>query len=182
LQTAFRPSPPDDLPVDLAYSFDPRPVLKSEPGTIYFHNSFYTIRTHWPSLRQFNQSSVARAALDIRLSVIRSKQPSAVRKALQFMEAHITDHVMLGAPGTRLDFLPMINPWTTFAFNDLDFSAALVDSNKFGQSGKVVFTHPWIALSGHLKIEPFFTSIKDGNGGYWLRSNLSASRWKAHGG
>ena len=181
-QTTYINTPPDDGPVDLCYTFNYRPALqKAEPGSIYLHNSVYSIRTNWPSLIQFQKSSLAQIALAIRLSVIRNKQPSAVKKALQFYEAHITDALSLGAPGVRYSFIPFLSSFTTFDYNSLDLSGALPESSsRTNDQGKVIFTQPLVELPMGVKMRPFTISLKDGNGGYWLRCALGMSSWKAH--
>lgn len=182
MQTTYTHVPSDDGPVDLCYTFNYRPSLQqTEPGTIYLHNSVYSFRTNWPSLREFQKSSLAQIALAVRLSVIRNKQPSAVRKALQFYEAHITDTLTLGAPGVRFAFIPFFSSFTTFGYNGLDLSGALPEgSSRAHDQGKVVFTQPLTALPMGVKMRPFTVSLKDGNGGYWLRCALGMSGWKAH--
>jgi hypothetical protein len=177
---AYTLTPSDDGPIDLCYNFNFRPALKkAEPGTTYLHNSFFNLRTHWPSLREFQKSSLAQIALTVRLVVIRNKQPSSIRTALQFYEAHVADTLSFGA-GTRYSCIPFFSSWTTFDYSGLDLSGALPDDSRTKDGGKVVFTQPLTALPLGVKMSPYAISLKDGNGGYWLRSALTTSSWKAH--
>jgi hypothetical protein len=67
----------------------------------------------------------------------------------------------------------------------MDFSGALTkdenDNKKRSSSkGKVVFVQPRIALPLGITVDPLAIVLKDGNGGYWVRANLSKSGWKGH--
>lgn len=86
----------------------------------------------------------------------------------------------------RLAFLPFVSSWTTFGYNGLDFSAAVVGGRKNGEGkggGKVVFTQPRVALTlpWGIMVDPLSVVLKDGLGGYWIRANLSKRGWKGHG-
>ncbi|KAI5776256.1 hypothetical protein EDC01DRAFT_715175 [Geopyxis carbonaria] len=184
LKCAYHKTPADDGPVDLMYNFNYRPALKApEADTTYLHNSYYNIRTNWPSLREFKEASLARVALAVRLSVVRNKQPSAVRNTLEFWEENIANTIAPGPPGCRLSFLPFFSAWTTFEYNGMDFSAALINKTEQDSSnmqGKVIFTHPYAALPMGMTVKPFAISLKDGRGGYWLRSNVLKSGWEGY--
>jgi hypothetical protein len=181
-QCAFAHTTPDEGPVDFMYNFNYRSALEApEPGTLYLHNSFYNIRTHWSSLREFQEASLASISLAIRLSVLRNRQPWAIHRSLKYWEQNINEAVVFGSPGTRLDFLPILSPWTTFEYNGMDFTEALAQkSQRDGVQGKVIFTHPYVALPMSIAVKPFAIVLKDGHGGYWLRSTLLSSGWKAH--
>ena len=127
-----------------------------------------------------SNSSLTQIALVVRLSVILNKQPSSVRKAIQFYETHTTDALSFGTPGIRYAFIPVIGSWTTFNYNGLDLSGAFPEGSRSQDQGKVVFTQPLVAFPMGVKLCPFTISLKDGNGGYWLRSILTTSSWKAH--
>jgi hypothetical protein len=86
----------------------------------------------------------------------------------------------MGAPGVRYAFISFFSSWTTFNYNGLDLSGALPEASRSQDQGKVVFTQPLAALPLGVKMSPFAISLKDGNGGYWLRSALTMSSWKAH--
>ena len=104
---------------------------------------------------------------------------------LEFQEQHITELVAPGAKGTRLAFLPFVSSWTTFPYNGMDFSGALAAGDgkdgKEAEEGKVVFVQPRVALPLGIMVDPLAIVLKDGEGGYWLRANLSKTGWKGHG-
>ncbi|KAI5844027.1 hypothetical protein DFP73DRAFT_75213 [Morchella snyderi] len=168
---------PDNGPIDLMYNLNYRPHLRSaSPGTTYLHNSYYNIRANFPSFSAFQKLPLSRLALEIRLCVLRNKQPSAVRKTLQFMEDTVDKVLSPGVPGGRPDFLPFLSSWTTFEYNRLDFSGAC----EKGQEGRVEFTHAYCAFPGGIDIRPFGVTLKDGKGGYWIRTWLEKRAWEGH--
>jgi hypothetical protein len=119
---------------------------------------------------------LSRVALEGRLSVIRNKQPSVVKASVQFYE---TRPKAMFAPypeneSCALGFMPIITHWTGFEFNSLDLSGALQGPG----SGKVVFTQPDGVLPFGIKLKPMTFVLKDGRGGYWLRTILLARGWK----
>ncbi|TFK37358.1 hypothetical protein BDQ12DRAFT_564762, partial [Crucibulum laeve] len=177
LWRAYANVPPDSGPFDLVYSFNYRQAI-SQPaaGTTYIHNSYYNIWVNFPSLSIFKSLPLSRIALEIRLCCVRNKQPSAVRSSLEFWEKHRADFTAPGKRPYRMDTLPVISPWTTFGYNDLDFSSALAVGEK--GSGKVVFTVPNAMLPMRVTLKPFSLILKDGKGGYWIRANLRRSWWK----
>jgi hypothetical protein len=127
--------------------------------------------------------------------VLRNKQSPIIKANLEFQEKHVTELVAPGARGTRLAFLPFVSSWTTFEYNGMNFSGALLkDENddpkqsnsgrrcteKLG-TGKVGFVQPWVALPMGITVDPLAIVLKDGKGGYWIRANLSKNKWKGHG-
>jgi hypothetical protein len=145
------------------------------PNQCYIHNSFYSIRTHFETLSKFQNSPLSRIALESKLTVTRNKQPSVVKATLQFYESRPTQAF---APyptdePCAVEFVPIISHWTGFDFNSLDFSGAL----KVG-SGKVIYTQPKGGLPMNVAIKPTIFVLKDGRGGYWIRSLLLGRGWK----
>lgn len=116
--------------------------------------------------------------------MIRHKQPSVVREALEFWEANPTTLATLGGPGVRWDFWPFLTTWTRFEYNGMDFSAALVPAEKSRgdvTAGKVIFTQPYAAFPAAVRLDPYAFLVKDGQGGYWLNACLGKASWKGHG-
>ncbi|TFK37075.1 hypothetical protein BDQ12DRAFT_685767 [Crucibulum laeve] len=176
LRRAYANVPPDSGPFNLMYSFNYRQATaRPAAGTTYLHNSFYNIWANFSSLSVFKSLPFSCVALEIRLCCVRNKQPSAVRSSLEFWETHRAAFIAPGKRPYRMDTLPVISPWTTFGYNDLDFSSALAAGEK--GSGKVVFTVP-NAMLMRITLKPFFLILKDGKGGYWIRANLRRSWWK----
>ncbi|KAF8988278.1 hypothetical protein BDQ17DRAFT_1433432 [Cyathus striatus] len=166
--------------VDLLCSLNYRSFLDPLPeGELYLHNSFYGIRTHYPSVNYLQAASIARIALDIRLTCIRNKQPSVVKSALRFWEQHAKSFVSPSPPDRSLgiSFVPIVSHWTTFEYNKLDFCGALKAGS---ESGKVVYTQPAVAYVLNLTIKPTIIVLKDGKGGYWIRATLLSKGWKGH--
>jgi hypothetical protein len=166
------------------YNFSYRFALPApEPNTKYLKNSYYELRVHWDSLSKFQASSLASLAASIRTTVLRSKQSSIIKANLEFQEQHATELVAPGAQGTRLDRLPFVSSWTREEYAGLDFSAAMADGGKVAGEGdaKVVFVQPKVALPLGITVDPLAIVVKDHQGGYWLRANLSKSGWNGHG-
>ncbi|KAE9368994.1 hypothetical protein N431DRAFT_547800 [Stipitochalara longipes BDJ] len=184
LQTSLSQVPSDDGPLDLMYNFSYRFALPAPaPTEIYLKNTYYELRIHWPTFSSFQSSSLANLALTIRTSVLQNKQPEIIKSNLEFQEEHITEFVAPGGKNMRLSFLPFVSSWTTFEYNRLDFSMALKGARKRKTEieGKVVFTLPRVALPLGIMVNPLAVVVKDGNRGYWLRTNLSKAGWKGHG-
>jgi hypothetical protein len=76
----------------------------------------------------------------------------------------------------RLAFLPFVSSWTTFGYNGLDFSMRLKGGRKDGRNGQGI-----VALPLGITVDPLAVVLKDVEGGYWLRANLSKTGWKGHG-
>ncbi|KAF8990938.1 hypothetical protein BDQ17DRAFT_1313625 [Cyathus striatus] len=178
--------------IDILTSFNYRPYLTPLPqNTTYLHNSFYTIRTPFSTLSQFNSLSLSQIALEVRRTCIMNKQPSAVKATVQFREQvkgpsapHPHDRSMAFWEEHEI---PMSSHWTRFEYNLLDFSGAFdercgieVDLGKRegGREGKVVYTQPLVLLPFGLTTRPFAVIMKDGRGGYWVRVRLSVTGWR----
>jgi hypothetical protein len=173
--------PQDNGPLDLMYNFSYRFSLPTpSPSEIYLKNTYYELRIHWSSFSSFPTSSLANLAKTIRTSVLRNKQPEIIKANLEFQEQHITELVAPGGKNMRLAFLPFVSSWTTFEYNGLDFSGALVGGGMDGGwkgERKVVFTQPRVALPLGIVVDPLAVVLKDGEGGYWIRANLSRRGW-----
>lgn len=165
------------------YNFSYRFALPPpEPEEVYLKNTYYEVRIHWPSLSTFQTSSLASQAFTIRSAILLSKQPEIIKSNLEFQEQHITEFVAPGGKDMRLAFLPFVSSWTTFEYNGLDFSMALKSHKKLDEKeGRVIFTLPRVALPLGIMVDPLAIVLKDGEGGYWLRANLSKQGWEGHG-
>ncbi|KAN0092492.1 hypothetical protein V8E51_018339 [Hyaloscypha variabilis] len=153
----------------------------SAPNEVYLKNTYYELRIHWPSLSSFQTATLASLALRIRTSVLLSKQPEIIKSNLEFQEQHITELVAPGGKDMRLGFLPFISSWTTFEYNALDFSMGPKGGRKLGgDEGRVVFTLPRVALPLGIMVDPLAVVLKDREGGYWLRANLSKMGCEGH--
>ncbi|KAF8990943.1 hypothetical protein BDQ17DRAFT_1313633 [Cyathus striatus] len=180
LKGAYAAFPPSDTQgLDIYYSFNYRSFLDPlPPNQYYIHNSFYNIRTSYNSVTQFQSSPLSRIALELRLTCVRSKQPSVVKSALQFWEQNVNTIIAPNPPDKPLaiSYVPLMSHWTSFEYNKLDFSGAL----KGAGSGKVVYTQPISILPLGLTIKPLCQVVKDGRGGYWMRVNMLGTGWKGH--
>jgi hypothetical protein len=164
------------------YNFSYRFALPAPgPNASYLKNSYYELRIHWDSLFEFQSSPLASLAASIRTTVLRSKQPANIKANLQFQEEHATELVAPGAKGMRLDRLPFVSSWTREEYAGMDFSGAMAGGGKVAEKAKVVFVQPKVALPLGIMVDPLAIVVKDGQGGYWLRANLSKSGWKGHG-
>ncbi|TFK35478.1 hypothetical protein BDQ12DRAFT_668565 [Crucibulum laeve] len=176
LRRSYAHVPADSsTPFDLIYNFNYRQALiQPEAGTNFIFNGFYNLRAHFTSIGELKTIPFYRVALAIRLCCIRNKQPSAVRTSLEFWEKNRSSRLSLAGP-YQLDNLPNVSPWTTFGYNELDFSSAL----RYGEkgNGKVVLTVPCSMLPMRMMMKPFIMLMKDGQGGYWARVNLFKSWW-----
>ncbi|KAH6911474.1 hypothetical protein BKA70DRAFT_1099038 [Coprinopsis sp. MPI-PUGE-AT-0042] len=179
LKGAYAALPPSESQtINLYYNLNYRPFLDSLPeNQCYIHNSIYSIRTHFDSLSKFQNTPLSRIALESRLTVTRNKQPSVVKETVQFYEARPREP-FAPFPADEpcvLGFLPIITHWTGFGFNALDFSGALTGASG---SGKVVYTQPQGGLPFGLTLKPTIFVLKDGRGGYWMRTTLLGRHWK----
>ncbi|PMD31654.1 hypothetical protein L207DRAFT_190766 [Hyaloscypha variabilis F] len=182
LHTSLSRVPGDNGSLDLMYNFSYRFALPSSaPNEVYLKNTYYELRIHWPSLSSFQTATLASLALRIRTSVLLSKQPEIIKSNLEFQEQHITELVAPGGKDMRLGFLPFLSSWAAFEYNALDFSMGLKGGRKLGgDEGRVVFTLPRVALPLGIMVDPLAVVLKDGEGGYWLRANLSKMGWEGH--
>lgn len=168
---------PDDGPIDLMYNFSYRLALPAPaPNETYLKNSYYELRLHWDSLSAFQNASLATLALAIRTAVLQNKQPQIIKANLEFQEQHAGDFMAPGG-GMRFGFLPFVSSWVAWGYIGMDFGAALKEGET---GGKVVFTLPRVALPLGIVVNPLAVVLKDGEGGYWIRGNLSNTGWKGH--
>jgi len=124
-------------------------------------------------------SSLTPIASRIRRMVLINKQPSQVLRNLQYHEAN-PDWIKGPINPMKDEYFPMMTSFTFAGFNsDLDFSKALVSRVKKDKDdqGKVVFTHPFICTPFSAGVDPYIVSMKDGKGGYWLRSVIDEGGW-----
>ncbi|KAH6905455.1 hypothetical protein BKA70DRAFT_1153136 [Coprinopsis sp. MPI-PUGE-AT-0042] len=177
LKGAYAAFPPSDTQtLNIYYNLNYRPFLDPlPPNQCYIHNSFYSIRTHLDSLSKFQNSPLSRIALESKLTVTRNKQPSVVKATVQFYEARPTQAFAPYPTDEKcaIKFVPYISHWTGFEFNSLDFSGAL----KIG-SGKVIYTQPRGGLPVNIATKLTVFILKDGRGGYWMRTLLLGRGWK----
>ncbi|KAF8988280.1 hypothetical protein BDQ17DRAFT_1334624 [Cyathus striatus] len=115
----------------------------------YIHNSFYNIRTSFPSLTQFQSLPLWRVALEMRLTCVRNMQPKAVKSGIRPLGIY---------------YGPILSHWTRFEYLGLDFSEALLDRAEGvkGNEGKVLFMQPLSILPFGLTIKPYALVWKDG--------------------
>jgi hypothetical protein len=166
-------------PLDLMYTFNYRPFLEHpDSDSLYLHQSYYNFCVRWDSFQEFQRASVATIAANMRLCCYQNKQPSSVKKALKFFEENIVGSLVPVSSDTRLDYSATITSWTTFEYNKLNFAAAR-DKNVPG-TGEVIFTQPMTGLPLNIVIPPYFFTLKDGRGGYWIRATNFATGWKGH--
>ncbi|KAF8990942.1 hypothetical protein BDQ17DRAFT_1433430 [Cyathus striatus] len=175
--------PSDRQGVDISFGFNYRRFLDPlPPNQTYIHNSFYNIRTSFPSLTQFQSLPLWRVALEMRLTCVRNMQPKAVKSGIRFLEATTKTLVTPNPPDRPLGIYygPILSHWTRFEYLCLDFSEALLDRAEGvkGNEGKVLFMQPVSILPFGLTIKPYALVWKDGQGGYWARVNLLKSWWR----
>ncbi|KAF8990928.1 hypothetical protein BDQ17DRAFT_1433417 [Cyathus striatus] len=142
LKSSYASSVPSETQgIDLYFSVNYRSFLGPlPPNQLYLHNSFCNIRTNFPSVSNFQQSSLSRIALAIRLTCVRNKQPSAIRSALQFWERPEAGANIIQTPPDLpfvLGYVPIVTHWTTFEYCKLNFGGAMKSGSG---SGKVIYT------------------------------------------
>lgn len=179
LKGAYAAYPPSDIQtLNLYYNLNYRPFLDPlPPNQCYIHNSFFSIRTHFPSLSKFQETPLSKIALESKLTVTRNKQPSVLRTAVKFYEERPTEPFALFPPdeSCAIEFVPIISHWTGFTYNSLDFAGAIKEGSG---SGKVIYTQPNGGLPFGLRLKPTVFVMKDGDGGYWMRTMLLGRGWK----
>ncbi|KAL4913347.1 hypothetical protein BDW62DRAFT_192834 [Aspergillus aurantiobrunneus] len=169
-----------DAPIDFMGPINYRTLLDPPAeGTYYAHNSIAVLRCAL-SERQVQTDSIARVAERLRLATIQYSQPAAVKQEVQAYEGKV---LAPAAPtsvprrGAIKWCCPVVSPWTTFDYADLDFSGAI--ANGQGRKASVMFVHPDVGLISGSLPSLLMVFLKDRSGGYWLRGLNTASGWEA---
>lgn len=99
-------------------------------------------------------------------------------------EACTPRNVVRTCPAAGWGLKVIVTSWTNFKFNELDFSGtpAEPDFDKASHgAGNVNFSNPTILGPLKIEVKPYLVPLKGGSGGYWLKTCLPPSAWKALG-
>ncbi|KAL2010336.1 hypothetical protein VTN00DRAFT_6143 [Thermoascus crustaceus] len=163
-----------DDPVDFYGPLNYRSAIPPPPaGTTWIHDSVGPLR-HQLTVAQIQTESIATFARGLRLTTLRYKQASSIREYLRFCEDHVTETLIprVRKPSWNLP-LTVVSSWTTLDFAALDFSGAAPEKKE----AKVIFVNP-IARGMRSGFWPSAFTIKDKDGGYWVRAYMTPSAWQ----
>jgi hypothetical protein len=105
---------------------------------------------------------------------------SKIEEYHKFCERLADDSMAFGHSGRRLACLVSIS-WTSFGFNQLDFSGALGKVNSEDMShdgGKVALSYSAILDPLKIVVKLYLIALKDGSEDYGLKACLSTSAWQ----
>ncbi|KAL4955823.1 hypothetical protein BDW69DRAFT_182190 [Aspergillus filifer] len=161
-------------PVDFIGPVNYRGLLKPpEEGTYYPHNSIIFLRSMLSEC-QVTTSSIGQVAEKIRLATVQYQDPTVIRAELQTIEDKVVTPAVMEPRGNVQRSIPLLTPWTTFDYADLDFSGAGCQ----GRKASVVFVNPDVSLMGGTLPTLLVVTLKDFDGGYWLRGSNTPKGWE----
>ncbi|KAL4962711.1 uncharacterized protein BDV14DRAFT_177811 [Aspergillus stella-maris] len=174
LKMLYSPKRARKDPVDFIGPVNYRGLLKPlEEATYYPHNSIIFLRSKLSEC-QVTTSSIGQVAEKIRLSTMQYQDPTVIRAELKRIEDKVVPPAVMEPRGNVQRSIPLLSPWTTFNYADLDFSGASCQ----GRKASVVFVNPDISLIGGTLPTLLLVSLKDCDGGYWLRGSNTPRGWE----
>ncbi|KAJ0419562.1 hypothetical protein BJY00DRAFT_285898 [Aspergillus carlsbadensis] len=175
LKLVYGAKKPNDDPVDYIGPINYRALLEpSDPDTYYTHNSITFFLAQF-SEREIQTWSLTKVAARLRMATIRYRHPASIRREISRFEEKLVAPAMQDSRGGVKWGVPMVSPWTTFRYTDLDFSGASRQARRPG----VVFVNADVPLTLGRLPSPWAINQKDGDGGYWVRAANTRQGWEA---
>jgi hypothetical protein len=141
---------------------------------VYFRGTFHNVRVVLGTAGDVQRQSVADIALKIRFTVMRVRQPSVVRRNLEYLEELNGEAVTGFYTGVKPENTTACTSWTIFHYADLDWSSAVGSGTG---TGKVLNVEPRSYLPLDAVWKPFIAMTSDPYGGFWARAVMLQSQW-----